>query len=230
VVVALLVYAVATQTLWTRYGVALPQFVPAIHYHIYFRAVQYLFFGLGAVAAVEWVASRYVRERRRAAALALAALVALVVVRLPTYASSQDVAGFRRDALRLAEARGRNALYEWLLANTGPDDVVLASNSLNLYTIGAAGRKVVALDAWYSNPYVSYERRVEDRDAMFACLRSGDAEGFAALASKYGVGYVAVDDAETEPCCRLDAGALGRFREVARFDTVRLYRVPPAGE
>jgi hypothetical protein len=186
-------------------------------------------------AATRWYVERYrgasepdtVRAGLRRVAVPLA-LLALVAVRLPSYASSRDVMEWRSESQRLALEHGRNALYMWILENTSPNDVFLASHDVGLFAVGAAGRKVVALHSVHSNPYVSYEQRTSDRDEMFEDLRAGDLGAFSALASKYRVTYLAVDEAEKEPCCRLAPDEAGRFREVFRSGTIRLYELAPA--
>lgn len=55
-----------------------------------------------------------------------------------------------------------------------------------------AGRKLVALDGFFSNPYVDLQVRRADRDAMFDLLASGESAQFLALASRYRVRYIVV--------------------------------------
>ena len=51
----------------------------------------------------------------------------------------------------------------------------------------------MAIDSFFSNPYVSYEERSKDRDAMFAALQAQDEPSFRRGARKYGVSYVVVE-------------------------------------
>jgi len=104
--------------------------------------------------------------------------------------------------------------------------VFVAPDDLALLVVGAAGRKTVALDPYFANPYVDARPRREARDAMLQALERGQSDAFAALGSRFGVTYVIRKKSDGPP---LDE-APGLAREFANA-RIRIYRVtgrPPA--
>ena len=81
-------------------------------------------------------------------------------------------------------------MYEWLRRETSPADVVLAPLNTGQYVVGAAGRKVVAVDKLFSNPYVDWGERARDRDEMDRLFTRGEWTPFLNLAARHRVRYV----------------------------------------
>lgn len=197
-------YGLATQTLSERLGIMLPQAVPAFHFHLYFTAAECLLFGLG-VAWLPEILSRLRIPRRIARASSLLVISGLLALFAPSYLGSVDQVKFRADAEAFGRDEERIALYDWIRSNTSPDTVFLGERDISMYAVAAAGRKTVALDAQFSNPYVSWEERIRDRDAMFESLRRGDLAELARLAERYGASHVIAVSGSAEECCRLDS-------------------------
>jgi hypothetical protein len=59
-----------------------------------------------------------------------------------------------------------------------------------MYIVPPAGRKVVATNRFFSNPYVDWVARDADRTRMFDQLKRRDIDGFRALADTYRVRFV----------------------------------------
>jgi hypothetical protein len=61
-----------------------------------------------------------------------------------------------------------------------------------LQIIGPAGRNVVSVDRFFSNPnpYVDYEARASARDRMFAALMNGDLASFEDLRRPFDVSHL----------------------------------------
>jgi hypothetical protein len=81
-------------------------------------------------------------------------------------------------------------LYQFIRNSTAPSDVFLSADNVGLSVVAVAGRKVVALDRFFSNPFVDWVGRSRDRDQMQTLLADGNGPGFMALASRYHVRYV----------------------------------------
>jgi hypothetical protein len=67
----------------------------------------------------------------------------------------------------------------------------LVRDDLGLAVIGTSGRRIVAVDRFFSNPFVNWELRSRDRDRMQQLLDQGDWREFAMLAARYRLRYVA---------------------------------------
>jgi hypothetical protein len=200
----------------TAYGLgrelapALPAVVPTFHFWRYAVAALTLLAG----AATWWVCQRV--AGRHAAALLAAGAVAAVGVFLPQYRTRFDFVYGRS----VAEGRPptHEAVTAFLRKSTPLDAVVLGSRGASLQIIGPAGRRVVAVNANWSNPYIDNVRRVQDRDAMLDALKRHEADGFDRLADAYRVTHVVGVGAEE---CGQMIGAevqlLYRFEDLCVF-------------
>ena len=83
----------------------------------------------------------------------------------------------------------------WLRDQTASDTVVLAPPHDALIILGAAGRKTVALDQVFSNPYVAYEPRIAVIDDMSRYLADHQRDKFLEMATQHGISYVLLTDA-----------------------------------
>jgi hypothetical protein len=197
----LILTAAASALLWFIYscvvvyagrsGWHLPPIVPSFHFLYYVRAFESVLFGLG-VAEVVRIAVRVTRRLDSSAAYALASVVLLIWVgtRIDDYRSRSDLVDQRAAALTTFKDPDLFALYQFIRNSTAPSDVFLSADNVGLSVVAVAGRKVVALDRFFSNPFVDWARRSRDRDQMQALLADGDGPGFMALASRYHVRYV----------------------------------------
>jgi hypothetical protein len=139
-----------------------------------------------------------------------ASLLAAATALHPRYSASPDY----REYVDLSKWQGQapvRALHRWIRAETSPSDVFFAYAPLDKFgtfsplmlqawLVAPAGRKVVALGAGYSNPYVDFAQRQADFVRLWRALQSSDADGFLALADRYHVEYVIyIDDNGSAP-------------------------------
>ena len=228
----LLAYSYLRQYL-KQQGVEIPGFVPAHHFLLYLRAVESILFGAGVIAlcsAIAGLLMRVLRDRSAAAVtrsriehgLVIVALMGLLIAVWPAYLARDDF----NDMPRGSELYGQNAdlvsMYDWLRAKTRPSDVVLTSDRLATYVVGPAGRKIVAGDSFFANPYVDWKTRATDRDAMFGQLMAGDCTAFLPIATKYPVAYVAAGGNLAKD---IDTAAPACVEKVLAGDSVQVYQV-----
>jgi hypothetical protein len=195
--VAFLIISYLTQTEWSRRA-RIHGIVPGHHFVYYLRAFEAIAYACGLMALAEWSRSalaRWDRRWHRAGELALplmtAVAIAAAVLEYPRYAQRFDFVGERIIAQRMFADKALLGMYDWLRQNTSSADVVLASPSLSQSVVATSGRKVVAVDKLFSNPYVDWGARAQDRDAMERSLERGEWTPFLTLAGRYRVGYVA---------------------------------------
>jgi hypothetical protein len=179
----------------------LPSFLPSWHFHFYLRGFEAAAFGVGvgtlaSVAAHGSAGMRNVLVRcpslevRRATSLILGGILLVIAFRFSRYEQRNDLVAFRAASVDMAAAQSAE-VYTWVLEHSNPDDVFLADQNLGLFAIAAAGRKTVALQDLFSNPYVDVKARVDAAKAMFQALETGAWEDFSATASRYAVTHVA---------------------------------------
>jgi hypothetical protein len=184
-----------------------PALVPGFHFMYYLGAVASICFGLAWSWAVEgviaWLPRRLVAW---APLLATTLLVGAVAWRTPSYAARQDVVDLRAGSLLTFSDASLRSMFDWVSRTGSRDDVFVADDQLSQHVIATAGRKVVAVGSDFSNPYVNWDQRRGDRDAMLGALGRADCSAFRTLASRYGVRYAAGDlsaGAGTWGACRL---------------------------
>jgi hypothetical protein len=194
----LLWFAYSYVVLYARqHDVALPAIVPSFHFLYYLRAFEAIGFGLGVAAAAEGSirVAGLVRPwpiasiRTAMYVLACGAMLLAVSSHLDAYKARPDFVEERAGALQHFTGPGLLSVYQFIRSSTAPSDVFLVGNSMGLSVICVAGRKVVALDKFFSNPFVDWAPRSRDRDEMQRRLEQGDWDAFAALAFRYRVRY-----------------------------------------
>lgn len=185
-----------------------PAVVPEFHFLSYFRALLAVLAGWGLLATAEglhWALRRTITEQRvpTVSAVGLCLLAAAALGAMPRLSKRDDLGSPVTTAGARAEQTSLVAGYQWIKANTPRGAVVLAPDDIAQSVVGPAGRRVVAVDRYFSNPYVRYEPRRADRDEMLRLLASSDQVGFCRLAKDYGVSLIAAGPAEQPSVRRL---------------------------
>jgi hypothetical protein len=197
----LFVWAGACLFLLLTSWLGLPRALPGHHFVFYLKALESVFFGVGVAAACGFVADRLAgrfRVRLPTDALVAGVVLALVVLQYPSYRERPDFTVSRLKAERFVKRSDRLAAYDWIAENTPPESVFLCKDDLSLYVVGPAGRKVVAVDRFFSNPYLDWDYRNRRRNRMLHCLAEGDEPCFREIASQHEVAYVLVDSRESD--------------------------------
>src|SRR5207247_2258230 len=115
------------------------------------------------------------------------------------------------------------AINRFIRRTTRASDVFLASHGAVLVLVGPAGRKTVAVQAEFSNPYVDYGSRAADRDAMFRDLEDGHVDDFRRTAATYGVTHVVGNGLEY--CRAIQARSAAVLEPVYQFTGYCIMRV-----
>jgi len=169
-----------------------PRLIPRHHFLFYGRAAESVLVGYGGATALLALGRRL--GGGRLGPLAPGALVlgvaAVIGVVLPSYRERDAFAAGHREAEREDSRLNREEAREWIRTYSRPDDVFLAADDLALLIVGPAGRKVIALNPYFSNPYLDAQARREARDTMVEDLRQKRPEAFAARARDLGVRFV----------------------------------------
>lgn len=213
-----------------RNGVTLPSIVPGFHFVFYLHAGLAVLFGIGLLRLCRFAADLLTRQRlawstqaERLTPIGVClTLAAIFVISLPAYLTREDLTTLRASALDTGAQRDKIAAYDWVRQNTTPDAVFLSSDHLVTFVVGPAGRKVVAANQFFSNPYVDWAARNADRDAMYAALESGSRERYSELAQKYGVAWIIASGSRVPA---LDVGAAAVLNKVFSDGRVSIYQL-----
>jgi dolichol-phosphate mannosyltransferase len=199
-----------------------PSVVPGFHYLRYFDAGESILAAYGVVTAgggLAWLVARWPATapwgapltRRLVPALLGAALVSLSY---PAYARRVDLTMYRDQAQQMFLGVDDVNMFRWLRRELGPTDVVAAPELLSLIMIGPAGRKVLVVDRFFSNPYVSWAERYDTLNALYYGLDGGFCDNFRERADQYHVTHVvtAADAVRPEVAsrCGIVPGFVGR--------------------
>jgi hypothetical protein len=196
--VLLFLAAHLVRRLLAKAGIAVPAIVPAFHFFFYLMAIVAIGVGVAirdlASAAVKQLPGRraFGLDPDRISGLVTCAITLLIVAAsYSTYRQRLDFTELRRDALAMNQ-RFPSDVFDWIRRNTAAADVFLCTDDASLYIVAPAGRKVVATNRYFSNPYVDWSARDADRRRMFERLQRGDVRGFSELSDKYGVRFVLI--------------------------------------
>jgi hypothetical protein len=155
-------------------------------------AVSTFHFWIYVTAALSILTGVAVASLARRPALVIFVTAAAIAASAPTY--------WRISAEGRAAALGIDPNYaeaaRLLRSLTPADRLVLAEPYPALFIVGPSGRKTVAMDVYFSNPYVELAPRQQTRDRMFAAMRAADSRTFTMLADKNAVSVVLVVGAE----------------------------------
>jgi hypothetical protein len=182
----------------TRAGhpIGLPLFSPPHHFLYYLRAGLLVSFGAGFVMLSEAIA-RLARHRaargggrNRPKAVFALLLGMLLLVSGAEWSSRADFTLMVRGARDVGAPLEWQALTRWMRTRTSPTDVFFAADDPALSIVGATGRKVVALDRFFANPYVDVQPRLLARQMYWNALASGDCAAARQLALRYGATHV----------------------------------------
>jgi hypothetical protein len=168
----------------------LPALVPAYHFEFQVRAWAWLLIGIGLWHLVNRAAERIASTRPWVATVSgLGGCVLSLAVLYPAYLHRSAFVEAPAIAKDLGAAPDR-VMSAWIRTSTPAGSVILASDEDGLLMVAAGGRRLVCVDAFFSNPYISHEARRRDRDQMFTALSTGDWATFDRLAKQYQVSYV----------------------------------------
>jgi hypothetical protein len=110
-------------------------------------------------------------------------------------------------------------LYDWVRTRPA-NSVFLTSTRVGESIIGPAGRKVVAVQPFFSNPYLSHAR-LDALDKMWNALKAADCAAFDRLAAEYAVTHVVT---QADEPIRVEPGTCGLVLRLRTGDVVAFQR------
>eukprot|EP01037_Dinobryon_pediforme_P015781 gene15782-15938_t len=178
--------------------------IPAFHYFFYLKALQSVFFAFGFldlfgrfIAAIGRYTKLKFSANRTETILVLFTLVYMIVY-YPIYVKRTDFAEPREQALQKEKESDKLGVYDFIVNNVPLSDVLLCEHGLSLFPVMPTGIKMVSIETYFSNPYVSYDQREDDRNAMLSYLTTGEPSSAKKLFNDYKVNVVLLENKDFE--------------------------------
>jgi hypothetical protein len=179
---------------------SLPDTIPAFHYFFYLKALECIFFGFGLVFlfdfAVAWAGRRFNKSFSAGAKtnLLIASVLVYSLVYYPVYSNRYDFSELRQQALAKENETDKIAVYDFITKNIPSDQVMLCPHGLSLFPVMPTAIKMVSVEEYFSNPYISYDQREADRVKMLELLTTTAPDTAKHLFAQYHVDNVLLGD------------------------------------
>ncbi|HVM89001.1 MAG TPA: hypothetical protein VMT76_12500 [Puia sp.] len=184
-----------------RYNIHLPGTVPSFHYYYYIKVVQFIFFGFGFVFLFRllwgWLGKAAFTKPQSTPfqSIFLATLLVLLALAVyPSYQKRPDFTIMRDLSVARQKNYGKIEVYHFIMQHIPEDEVILCErkDSISFFPVMATARKMVCTEGTFSNPYIDFYERENDRESMLSYLRTGTPDSARKLFGKYGVNYVLI--------------------------------------
>jgi uncharacterized membrane protein YfcA len=188
--------------------ITLPDTIPALHYFFYLKGVQSVFFGFGFIflitPVIQWVEGfikkKYVSKFSVILSSNLLILFILIYafIYYPFYSKRLDFEVPRQQALLKEKEADKIEVYNFISKNLPLENVLLCKHDQSLFPVMATGIKMVSVEVYFSNPYISYDKRESDRNDMISYLITSRPASAEKLFSEYKVSYVLLPNKDFE--------------------------------
>ena len=200
------VYSTLVSVADNKFHIHLPGTVPAFHYFFYLKALQSVFFGFGFIflitPAIKWTVNLSNRKkatnRKRDYANIFFVMIVLICafIYFPFYQNRADFVLLREQAIAKGNEKDKIEVHDYILQNISDDMVILCEKDPSIFPVMATGRKMVSIAFTFSNPYLDFDRRENDRNNMLLFLKAGEPISAKQLFSEYDVSFVLLSTKE----------------------------------
>ncbi|MFI5139898.1 MAG: hypothetical protein ACHQIM_18895 [Sphingobacteriales bacterium] len=196
VTLVMYVYESIVPTADKIFHINLPDTIPAFHYFFYLKALQSVFFGFGFLFLFNLLIHKIEVVRKTAftpgfsGTLLMLSILLYMLVYYPIYSNRVDFSVLRQQAIEKGKEKDKIEVYDFISKNIPLDNVMLCSHGLSLFPVMPTGIKMVSIETYFSNPYVSYDQRESDRVEMLSYLTTGEPASAQQLFSAYKVSNV----------------------------------------
>lgn len=177
----------------------LPDTIPAVHYFFYLKGVQSLFFSFGFIYLLKLVFKILAKRKTESNFFkfsnnwVIAIILLYALAYYPIYSHRQDFTEPRQQALDKEKRKDDLDIYDYISQKLPLDKVILCQYGQSLFPVMATGMKMVSIEVYFSNPYVSFDAREKDRETMLDYLTGSSNESATAaekLFKDYKVSYI----------------------------------------
>ena len=179
-----------------------PDTIPAFHYFFYMKAAQAIFFGFGFMYIFNFLLRLAEDSNKKKFApemveyFLVACILVYAAVYYPFYSNRDDFKVMRQAAIIKGREKDKIDIYNFVEKNIPLSDVLLCNHGLSLFPVMPTGIKMVSVETYFSNPYISYDRRESDRNAMLSYLTTSAPASAIKLFDEYKVDYVLLQNNE----------------------------------
>lgn len=194
------VYESAVPTVDSIMHIHLPDTIPAFHYFFYLKALQSIFVGFGLVylfsLLITWIEGRAKKKFSAQLSVNLFILSVLLyaLVYYPIYINRADFTELRQQAIDKGNQTDKIGVYDFISKNVSLDNVLLCEHGLSLFPAMPTAIKMVSVETYFSNPYLSYDQRESDRNEMLSYLTTSAPASAQQLFTKYGVNIILLEN------------------------------------
>jgi hypothetical protein len=177
-------------------GIHLPDTIPAFHYFFYLKALQSIFFAFGFIVIIQqlykWALAIGKKKINKAMpkSIFIAAILIYAAAYYPVYSNRYDFSELRQAAIDKGNEKDKIAVYDFITKNVPLNNVLLCEHDLSLFPVMPTAIKMVSVETYFSNPYISYDQRENDRNAMLSYLGTSAPISAARLFNSYNVSMV----------------------------------------
>jgi hypothetical protein len=196
------IYESAVPTIDKTLNIKLPDTIPAFHYFFYLKALQSIFFGFGFIfllnKLVNWVKglNRKSFTIKYSDNLLIVAILLYALAYYPIYSNRADFTELREQAIQKGNEKDKIEVYHFISASVPLNNVLLCEHGLSLFPVMPTGIKMVSVETYFSNPYLSYDQRESDRNDMLSYLTTSAPESALKLFNSYNVSVVLLTNSD----------------------------------
>jgi hypothetical protein len=122
--------------------------------------------------------------------LLIIVIIVSSLIYYPFYIHRKDFIYQRQQAIDRQNNQGKIEVYNYILKNIPYDKVILCEPDASIFPVMATARKMVSINAAFSNPFIDFTKRDTDRNNMLLYLQSGQPVSRKQLFNDYDVSYV----------------------------------------
>ncbi len=197
------IYSTLVGSLDEHLNIKLPGTVPSYHYFYYLKSLESVFFGFGLVFLLEkpiqrvadFLTTRTAGIRSWIAGAFFIFCVGLyMLVYYPVYKTRYDFNAIRDQSIQAGKEKDKIEVYDYILHHIPADKVFLCEQETSIFPIMPTARKMVSIGITFSNPFVDFDKRENDRNSMLSFLKTGEPDSTRNLFGGYSVDYVLLRD------------------------------------
>jgi len=176
ITVVMYLYESVVPTLDRLDKIHLPDTIPAFHYFFYLKVLQSIFFAFGFICILQQLSVWLTKVAKRkiyfthSTGLFVCAVLLYAIVYYPIYIHRADFSVARAEAIAKGKETDKIEIYNFIEKNVPLNNVLLCEHDLSLFPVMPTAIKMVSVETFFSNPYISYDRREADRDSMLSYL------------------------------------------------------------
>ncbi|ASU35118.1 hypothetical protein [Mucilaginibacter xinganensis] len=186
------VYESVVPTLDRLNIIHLPDTIPAFHYFFYLKSLQSIFFAFGFIYLFQILITSIpaLSKLKSSNNLFIAAVLLYGMVYFPIYINRTDFKESRAESIAKGNEKDKIEIYNFIEKNIPLNNVLLCEHDLSLFPVMPTAIKMVSVETYFSNPYLSYDQRESDRNTMLNYLGSGSPASAVELFNAYKVRIV----------------------------------------